>query len=768
MSNFLGQLRLLNCSASYSFRVPESTVLLDYHHPIVNVKGKKEPLNIDGFTLGNKEIFASVGMPHYTVEPIYQYYTESDKIERFFSASNVSLFVGPKKHQTHLKVLLNEFRCQDYAIKYEKNGNLYIIPFWLFDEQYLYRVKGTSIVLSKFRNSDLLIELVTFAALSEDNVSLPIMPRILGITNISSAELKNVEIYSIFANKSNNWEISIEHSFQIILREKEKQNNSPYMSYISQDIFARYACIEDFDEFSELNISDSDFQPLAIGKKVNNSKGVILSTKQENISTGCAKIFNFCFVANDYDNEKKFNGDTVSHFDYYQLFLSTYKNEKEWSDLVHISTNDSKINEFIDSMVTLMRIHEGYNAIHLGSTVYDHDSAFFRDNYWVQRAYFKAGRYEAAIKNFRFFCKAVEKNGLSNSYGISSLQGHSSSMEMRVETPAFFPLMTQNYYLWTKDADDVFEQYPNLKASMKEALYAPNGLFILNSDETWIWPSYVNEADYYVDNSFLMIAAADFMHNLAYSIDTGSAVRDIDLNDRIKRLKNVFYLQNFEYALKKEELKGFYKYITDFKVKIITSALKHYYIYSKRLFSSSSDITSLKDNTAIVQIASTPLLFSNLDNILQDHVNLPSIKIRSIFKNCFDRTLNSMGILDPDPNTALFRSHSRTTATVGNIFGYSIYAATELNYSREIIRRLFTSALNSLSCTGSSAEIFDIYYPRWCTEQKRLWDSLSILEGFIHYLFEIQPGVELCTFSPKIINEYGYSIMKDIQIQSNT
>ena len=42
-----------------------------------------------------------------------------------------------------------------------------------------------------------------------------------------------------------------------------------------------------------------------------------------------------------------------------------------------------------------------------------------------------------------------------------------------------------------------------------------NNLFILNSDETSIWAAYVNEMDYYIDNSMTMIAGMSFGSKIA-------------------------------------------------------------------------------------------------------------------------------------------------------------------------------------------------------------------------------------------------------------
>lgn len=413
-----------------------------------------------------------------------------------------------------------------------------------------------------------------------------------------------------------------------------------------------------------------------------------------------------------------------------------------------------------------MRIHEGYNAIHTGSTIYDHGYAFFRDNYWIQRAYFKAGRLNAPKKDFEFMINCVKENGLANSYKISTGEPQFSSMEVRVETPAFLPLMTQNYYLWTKDADLIFQIYPLLRNIMKEPLPAPNGLFILNSDETWIWPSYVNEIDYYIDNSYLMIAAAEFIENITYSIDFVEPSEKSNQFDRFNLMKYNLNHESLRPRSQKIQNKGFLKEIMDFKENIIKAVFKNYLDHDKMEFAHSIDINSLKDTTSFIQSASTPFLIKNIFEALDEFKTHDILDTKSICKNTFHKSINSMGLYD-EQTQPLIRSHSRTAATVGNIFGHSLFAATEMNLPNNIMAKLIDSSLKSLSCTGTSAEIFDIYYPRWCTEKRRLWDSLSIFEGFLHYLFEIEPGIEVCKFRPKILNDKGYTIIKDIQIHSN-
>ena len=310
-------------------------------------------------------------------------------------------------------------------------------------------------------------------------------------------------------------------------------------------------------------------------------------------------------------------------------------------------------------------------------------------------------------------------------------------MEVRVETPAFLPLMTQNYYLWTKDADLIFQIYPLLRNIMKEPLPAPNGLFILNSDETWIWPSYVNEIDYYIDNSYLMIAAAEFIENITYSIDFVEPSEKSNQFDRFNLMKYNLNHESLRPRSQKIQNKGFLKEIMDFKENIIKAVFKNYLDHDKMEFAHSIDINSLKDTTSFIQSASTPFLIKNIFEALDEFKTHDILDTKSICKNTFHKSINSMGLYD-EQTQPLIRSHSRTAATVGNIFGHSLFAATEMNLPNNIMAKLIDSSLKSLSCTGTRAEIFDIYYPRWCTEKRRLWESLSIFED-LALPFEIEP-----------------------------
>ena len=99
---------------------------------------------------------------------------------------------------------------------------------------------------------------------------------------------------------------------------------------------------------------------------------------------------------------------------------------------------------------------------------------------------------------------------IKNSYHVSRHSGAASSKEMRVEIPAQFILMVKNLVEWSHDESLVQKYYAMIKDCADIMLGCPNGLFILNSDEMWIWAAYCDELTYYLDTSVIMVAGIEY------------------------------------------------------------------------------------------------------------------------------------------------------------------------------------------------------------------------------------------------------------------
>ena len=135
----------------------------------------------------------------------------------------------------------------------------------------------------------------------------------------------------------------------------------------------------------------------------------------------------------------------VIEWDLSQILQTTYEINEKWSNQILIRTSDDRLNDLIDSILNQLRIHLGYTSIHTGSVYYDHNRAFVRDNYWIQRALMKAGRLDAAQLNTEFMFQAWQNVGLRNSYNIETKSASPSTTEMRVEIPAIMSLNVEHF-----------------------------------------------------------------------------------------------------------------------------------------------------------------------------------------------------------------------------------------------------------------------------------------------------------------------------------
>jgi hypothetical protein len=94
------------------------------------------------------------------------------------------------------------------------------------------------------------------------------------------------------------------------------------------------------------------------------------------------------------------------------------------------------------------------------------------------------------------------------------------------------------------------------------------------------------------------------------------------------------------------------------------------------------------------------------------------------------------------------RTHARSATVSGGTPGYVLYAAADCpgcTFGPELARRVLKLA----SATGCVWEYHDIYDPAWGGEKSRLWDSAVVLMGMVRALFTARTVDGKLVFTPK-------------------
>ncbi len=204
------------------------------------------------------------------------------------------------------------------------------------------------------------------------------------------------------------------------------------------------------------------------------------------------------------------------------LLEQTRVNWEKWCAQTPFTTGDQRTSDLLDSLLCLVRSHVGAQAIHTGSLRYPHNRAWVRDSYWVQRTLLELGRVPEAKVGLDFFHRAWQQHGLASSYyttnGRPVAYGYS-----RVELPHYLVLMVRDADWYGRVPAKPY--WDMVRGCLDRAAVTGSGLQPMNGDETWILAAPVRELDSMLDNSWLLIASAEYGSKLAQRMGDRSARR---------------------------------------------------------------------------------------------------------------------------------------------------------------------------------------------------------------------------------------------------
>jgi hypothetical protein len=357
-----------------------------------------------------------------------------------------------------------------------------------------------------------------------------------------------------------------------------------------------------------------------------------------------------------------------------------------------LHTGDERTDDLLDSLLCLIRAHVGPEAVHTGSLQYSHGRAWVRDGYWVERALLELGYRREATLNLDFFHRAWRTSGIGSSYEI--LTGKSNSYGYQaVELPHYLVLMV-------RDAERLggangAAYWDMVSGCLDQAAVPTSGLQPMNGDETWLLASPVRELDALLDNSWLLIASAEYAAELAAQVgDAKRAARYRAIAWRARAAVERFLPQGQEWF-----------------------AIGYGGDGSRDL----SLCPEVLARAAILGVlpASDPRIASGLTA-------------------GWNRLNYERGI----------RTHARSATICGGTPGYLLWAAADspgCAFASELARR----ALKFASATGCVWEFHDLYDPAWGGEKQRLWDSAVVLIGLARALFTIQTVDGRLQFVPR-------------------
>ncbi len=360
------------------------------------------------------------------------------------------------------------------------------------------------------------------------------------------------------------------------------------------------------------------------------------------------------------------------------LLDDTKAHWEKWVQKTPLVTGDERTDDLLDSLLCLVRSHIGTEAVHTGSLRYPHNRAWVRDSYWVQRALLDLGRDDEAKLNLDFFHRAWKTSGLASWYEIPSGKSQAYGYGA-VELPHYLVLMVKDAEM--AGAVSGLDYWDLVQGCLDKAEVPDNGLQPMNGDETWLLASPVRELDDLIDNSWLLIASAEYGAKLAER--AGDRRRAAQYGSLAYRAR--LALTKFEPG---------------------TGDPPWYAIG--------------RGGDGSLDFSLCPEVFAR--GMILGVLPASDRYLRAGLLASWDRLQFDRGL----------RSHSRSATISGGTPGYALSAAAEadLPFTQELVKR----TLKFASATGNVWEFHDMEDPDWGGEKRRLWDSAVLLSGMVHAL----------------------------------
>ena len=202
--DFLAQVEY---SSYYAYDLPDKPEWGEKPAGAVVCKGRWVPDRPDGITVGNREIYAALGIPELTAEQVYEYYSGSGEYNYHINPSRISMLVGPRKEHTFCKILFNNFKAIDYFCEYTQNGETTRKLLSQFERKKLYRVLKTPMAIAEVMDHDLQITIVSFAPELNEEKDPPVLCQYLLIRNLGMDPIQNIHLGPAMINYGSNWNI---------------------------------------------------------------------------------------------------------------------------------------------------------------------------------------------------------------------------------------------------------------------------------------------------------------------------------------------------------------------------------------------------------------------------------------------------------------------------------------------------------------------------------------------------------------------------------
>lgn len=669
----------------------------------------------DGFTTGNTMMFAAVGVPCIDAEQVYSFYSgdmDQPLVQRV-DHGVLNLLVGPDKATVHLQHGLTVFKVQGVSVASTCHGARSRFEPGRAPFSDARRVRGTGIISTRARGDRLQLTTIDFCPRGPDE---PVLHRLVSTWNAGPDVLSAVVLSVELENRAGSWTCRNGENGTVIITEAKGDATFHVMvTGAGSTVVAR--------AFEERPGRPADRDTGTVPDELDGTGFLSIDVSLGDLEPGeeCIVLVSLVPVA---------NGATVLATPSVPgAFESLERTARAWRELAGFSfaSDDRLLEDVVDAMITLGLSHAGTRGIHTGAVYYTHGRAWTRDNYWIQEAFHHAGIHDVPARDVAFFLDAWRANGetFANSYGMPSMSPSNPDCEVLVELPSYHVLMLASLLKWAPrrkgDIDPAVAR--RLVIAVLDAVDASrNGLFPLNSDETWIWACDVAETGVVLDNSTLTLASLLAIQDWLGDFLDGDTVNRVEAT-----------IERVEHA-----------------------ARAAFPIPGKHRLAVARDDDGIQDETAMT----IPLAMPFIHDLVARRPWLRDLAFNGLVA-CWHACKHPV-----DGGGFIVRSHSATTAITGNTPGHFLEALAAAG-ARETGDVVLEGILHFLNCTGSVNEIHDAFDPSWGTERRRLWDTMATLQGILQHVLgsTVRPGQ--VSFTPRCPARAGTVAINGVEVRGH-
>ncbi|HID95725.1 MAG TPA: hypothetical protein EYP53_06685 [Candidatus Latescibacteria bacterium] len=359
------------------------------------------------------------------------------------------------------------------------------------------------------------------------------------------------------------------------------------------------------------------------------------------------------------------------------LLEDTYNHWRRWSAKPEFSSSCPRFDHLLDSLKLLEKMYcDEAGGIVAGMLNYGL-GYWVRDGYYQARAFLKLGKYDEARRNIEIFIDRVRRQGVTNCYHLDGTAGD-GTYSINYELPSLLVLMARDYFEFTRDEAALKKVTPYIKKAAEEIRLTGNFLTMASGDETWRIPGVSENWAESPDNTFAAALAFEFAHKL---------LGDETYKDLARK---------------------------------VHEGLTRYCISSDGRYIHYRTKDGSADERPITNIMARPVILGYAE--AKDPV------VRRGLEAAWRYNRIEEGVVKHD---------TLSTGYPGNAPGYMIYCLAELDAIAG--SQFFWNLVDLASASGSYWEFYYTEDPNSSGERLRSWDSASILEGLLHYLYGITP-----------------------------